>query len=74
MGLFFSNSSKEDLIGFADAGYLSDPHNDRSQTGHVCTYSSTPISWCSMKQTIQLLPLTMQRFWLSMKLVVNVYG
>ena len=30
MGLFFPNQSKEDLIGFADAGYLSDPHNGRS--------------------------------------------
>ncbi|XP_057250021.1 secreted RxLR effector protein 161-like [Beta vulgaris subsp. vulgaris] len=52
MGLFFSNQPKEDLIGFADAGYLSDPHNARSQTGYVFTSGGTAISWRSMKQTI----------------------
>jgi len=52
MGIFFCNSSKEDLIGFADAGYLSDPQNGRSQTGYVFTYGGTPIYWRSMKQTI----------------------
>ena len=52
MGLFFPKLSKENLIGFADAGYLSDPHNGRSQTGYVFTYGGTAISWRSMKQTI----------------------
>ncbi|XP_074290139.1 secreted RxLR effector protein 161-like [Silene latifolia] len=52
MGLFFSNSSKADLVGFADAGYLSDPHNARSQTGYVFTCGGTAISWRSMKQTL----------------------
>ncbi|XP_057248979.1 secreted RxLR effector protein 161-like [Beta vulgaris subsp. vulgaris] len=51
-GLFFSNLSKEAMIGFADAGYLSDPHNARSQTGYVFTHGGTAISWRSMKQTI----------------------
>ena len=35
MGLFYSNKSKEKLLGYADAGYLSDPHKARSQTGYV---------------------------------------
>ncbi|CAA7040497.1 unnamed protein product [Microthlaspi erraticum] len=52
MGLFFSNTCKEDLIGFADAGYLSDPHTARSQTGYVFTCGGTAISWRSMKQTL----------------------
>jgi len=30
MSLFYSNVSKLDLIGYAYAGYLSDPHNDIS--------------------------------------------
>ena len=52
MGLFYSNLSKEGLIGFADAGYLSDPHNAKSQTGYVFTCGCTSISWRSMKQKI----------------------
>ena len=52
MGIFFPNPSTEDLIGFADAGYMSDPHNARSQTGYVFTCGGTAISWRSMKQTI----------------------
>ena len=30
MRLYFSNICKEELVGFVDAGYLSDPHNGRS--------------------------------------------
>jgi hypothetical protein len=32
LGLFFQRKQESDLIGYADAGYLSDPQNDRSQT------------------------------------------
>ena len=52
MGLFYSNTPNKNLIGYADAGYLSDPHNGRSQTGYLFTYGGTAISWRSMKQTI----------------------
>ena len=51
MGLFYSNKSKEKLLGYADAGYLSDPHKARSQTGYVFNYNRTAISWRSVKQT-----------------------
>lgn len=51
MGLFFSNKSKSDLIGYADAGYKSDPHQGRSQTGYLFTHGGTAISWRSTKQT-----------------------
>ena len=30
MGLFYSRKSKQQLLGYADAGYLSDPHKGRS--------------------------------------------
>ena len=30
MGLFYSRESKQQLLGYADAGYLSDPHKGRS--------------------------------------------
>ena len=52
MGLYYSNSSKEELIGYADAGYLSDPHKGRSQTGYLFTCGGTAISWRSVKQTL----------------------
>ena len=32
------------LVGFADAGYLSDSHKGRSQTGYVFTIGNTAIS------------------------------
>lgn len=40
------------MIGYADAGYLSDPHNARSQTGFVFLHGGTAISWKSSKQTL----------------------
>ena len=52
MGLFYSNKSKEKLLGYADAGYLSDPHKAISQTGYVFNYNGTAISWRSVKQTM----------------------
>ncbi|KAJ9557423.1 LOW QUALITY PROTEIN: hypothetical protein OSB04_012037 [Centaurea solstitialis] len=52
LGLYFANPSKGSLYGFADAGYLSDPHTGRSQTGYVFTIGGTAIPWCSTKQTM----------------------
>ena len=52
MGLYYSLSSKSGLVGYADTGFLTDPHNGRSQTGYVFLYGGTVISWCSTKQTI----------------------
>ncbi|KAJ9551943.1 hypothetical protein OSB04_015988 [Centaurea solstitialis] len=52
LGLYFSNPSKGSLYGFADAGYLSDPHTGRSQTGYVFTMGGTAILWRSTKQTM----------------------
>ena len=52
MGLFFSNNSKQELIGYSDAGYLSDPHKVKSQIGYVFTNNGTVISWRSQKQTL----------------------
>ena len=49
LGLFYSNNLKQELIGFADAGYLSDPHKAKSQTGYVFTNNGTAISWRSQK-------------------------
>ena len=40
------------MIGYADAGYRSDPHNAKSQTGFVFLCGGTTISWRSCKQTL----------------------
>ena len=47
-----SKTPNDVLVGFADAGYLSDPHRARSQTGYVFTMGNTAISWRSTKQTL----------------------
>ena len=52
MGLFYSNKDSADLVGHAYAGYLSNPHKARSQTGYLFTYWGTAISWQSTKQSI----------------------
>jgi hypothetical protein len=47
-----SNFDTDNIFGFADAGYLSDPHKARSQTGYIFIYANAPISWKSTKQTL----------------------
>ena len=44
MSLFYSRESKQQLLGYADAGYLSDLHKGRSQTGYVFNCNGTVIS------------------------------
>ena len=52
LGLFFQRNQDTTMIGYTDAGYLSDPYNGRSQTGFVFLYGGTAISWKSSKQTL----------------------
>lgn len=40
------------LVGYADAGFLSDPHKGRSQTGYVFLHNGVAISWKSTKQSM----------------------
>ncbi|XP_070031524.1 secreted RxLR effector protein 161-like [Nicotiana tomentosiformis] len=49
MCLFYENDCNLDLVGYADAGYLSDSDRARSQTGYVFTCGGTAISWRSTK-------------------------
>ena len=74
MSLFYSNKSKEKLLGYADAGYLSDPHKARSQTGYVFNYNGTAISWRSVKQTMVATSSIIQKLLQFTKQVVNAYG
>jgi hypothetical protein len=52
LGLFYSRNQDQNLLGYIDASYLSDPHNGRSQTGFVFLQGGTSISWKSTKQTL----------------------
>ncbi|KAL8096581.1 hypothetical protein AgCh_037515 [Apium graveolens] len=52
LGLFFPNNSRSLLVGYADAGYMSNPHFGRSQIGYLFTYCDSAISWKSTKQTM----------------------
>jgi hypothetical protein len=40
------------VIGYADAGYLSDPHNGKSQTDFMFLHGGMVISWKSCKQIL----------------------
>jgi hypothetical protein len=44
LGLFFRRNQESDLIEYVEAGYLSNPQNDISQTGFVFLHGGTAIS------------------------------
>ncbi|KAK4397363.1 Secreted RxLR effector protein [Sesamum angolense] len=47
MGLYFErheNAKATNLVGYSDAGYLSDPHKVISQSGYVFMYGGTAVS------------------------------
>ena len=52
MGLFYSKKSKQQLFGYVDARYLSDPQKAISQIWYVFSCNGTAISWRSFKQTM----------------------
>ena len=52
MGLFYSKTLEPQSFGYADAGYLSDPHKVLSHIGYIFTYGNTITSWRLVKQTM----------------------
>ena len=50
MGLFYSKESKQQLLGYADVRYLSDPHKAISQIWYMFNCNGIAISWRSFKQ------------------------
>jgi hypothetical protein len=52
LGLFYKRNQELTMLGYAEAGYMYDPHNDKSQTGFIFLYGGTTISWGSFKQTL----------------------
>ena len=73
LGLFFQfqKNQDSDMIGYADAGYLSDPHNAISQFGFVFLHAGTAISWKSSKQTLVATSTNHSEI---ISLYANVYG
>ena len=49
MVIFYSKESKQQLLGYADAGYISNPHKAKSQIGYVLNCNGISISWRSFK-------------------------
>ncbi|KAK4389938.1 hypothetical protein Sango_2330800 [Sesamum angolense] len=52
MGPYFErheDAKANNLVGYSDAGYLSDPYKAISQSGYVFMYGGTAISWRSTK-------------------------
>ena len=45
LGLWFPKNQVPTMVGYVDAGYRSDPHIARSQTGFVFLYGGASISW-----------------------------
>jgi hypothetical protein len=52
MRIFYSRGSNSQLVGYADAGFLSDPHKGRSQICYLFTCGSITISWRYVKKTL----------------------
>ena len=52
MSLFYSMKSKQQLLGYANARYLSDPHKGRSQTRYVFNCNGIAISRRYVKHTM----------------------
>ena len=52
MGVFYFKRSKSEIVGYADADSLFDPHKTRSQTSYVLTCGGAAISCKSTKQTL----------------------
>ena len=44
MSLFYSRESKQQLLGYANAEYLSDPYKGKSQTWYLFNYNGIAIS------------------------------
>jgi hypothetical protein len=44
LGLFFQKTNDPNLVGYADAGYMSNPQNAKSQTSFVFLHVGTTIS------------------------------
>ena len=52
LGLLYSRDGVSKFIGYADAGYKSDPKSGKSQTGYIFLKNGAPVSWKSIKKIV----------------------
>lgn len=52
LGLHYTKEATANLVGYADAGYKSDPVTGKSQTAYLFLKNGAPVSWKSVKQTV----------------------
>jgi hypothetical protein len=52
LGLWFPKGGNLTMVSYVDAGYMSDPHNARSQTDFLFLCGGAATSWRSVKQTL----------------------
>lgn len=50
-GLKFGREGSKSIVGFSDSSHNIDQDDGRSTTGHIFYFGSSPISWCSQKQS-----------------------
>ena len=73
-GYLYKWESKQQLLGYADAKYLSYPYKGKSQTWYVLNYNGIVISWRSIKQTMVVTSSNYSEILAIHEQVVNVYG
>ena len=74
LGLFYPKGLNPQLIGYADADYLSGPKKSRSEIGHLFTCGNTAISWRSIKQTLYATSSKHLELFQFMKQVMSAFG
>nr|GEZ20544.1 hypothetical protein [Tanacetum cinerariifolium] len=50
-GIIYNRSNDMKLVGYSDSSHNVDIDDGRSTTGHIFYLGTSPITWCSQKQT-----------------------
>ncbi|KAK9069105.1 hypothetical protein SSX86_013221 [Deinandra increscens subsp. villosa] len=50
-GLKYGSGGSKRIVGYSDSSHNVDPDDGRSTTGHIFYFGTSPITWCSQKQT-----------------------
>ena len=74
LGLFYPNGSNPQLVGYADTGYLSNPHKSQSRIWYLFTFLWQQCYFIEIEQQFMLLPQIILRLLQFMKQTMNVFG